>query len=214
MTHVNMILIANCAYFMPAKALFSLKKIPLSQHYNAAMQRRSFLIQTSAIAASLAMPAYLGAQEISKVQSLSQALLWLDQLEAAPGVKTSGAWPLSAVLEHLSQSIEMSMEGFPQPKSALFQNTLGAAAFTVFKLRGQMSHSLAEPIPGAPVLTPSLAWRPAAARLRAAITRFNSSSAPLKPHFAYGALSKPDYAIAHSMHIANHQDEISMHQLA
>jgi Protein of unknown function (DUF1569) len=178
------------------------------------MQRRSFLIHASAVAASAALPACLWAQESSKVQSLAGALLWLDQLEGAPGVKTSGAWPLSAVLEHLSQSIEMSMDGFPQPKSALFQNTVGTAAFTVFKLRGKMSHSLAEPIPGAPVLTPSLAWRPAAARLRAAITRFNAHSAGLKPHFAYGNLSKSDYAAAHSMHIANHQDEISIHRLA
>jgi Protein of unknown function (DUF1569) len=178
------------------------------------MQRRSFLLHSAAIASSVAVPAQLWAQEAGKVQSLAGALLWLDQLEAAPGVKTSGAWPLSAVLEHLSQSIEMSMDGFPQPKSALFQNTVGTAAFTVFKLRGKMSHSLAEPIPGAPVLTPSLAWRPAAARLRAAITRFNGNSAALKPHFAYGNLSKSDYAVAHSMHIANHQDEISIHRLA
>jgi hypothetical protein len=178
------------------------------------MQRRSFLIHASAIAVSLALPSQLQAQESSKVKSLSQALMWLDQLEAAPGVKTSGAWPLSAVLEHLSQSIEMSMDGFPQPKSALFQNTVGSAAFAVFKLRGQMSHSLAEPIPGAPAMSLSLAWRPAAARLRAAITRFNGTTAVLKPHFAYGDLSKTDCAIAHSLHIANHQDEISIHRLA
>jgi hypothetical protein len=178
------------------------------------MQRRRFILQSTAIAAAMGLPAYVFANDSTKVQSLAQALLWLDQLEAAPGVKTSGAWPLSAVLEHLSQSIEMSMEGFPEPKSALFQNTLGTAAFSVFKLRGKMSHSLAEPIPGAPVLTPSLAWRPAANRLRTAITRFNAHSAALKPHFAYGTLSKPDYAIAHTLHIANHQDEIAIHRLA
>jgi hypothetical protein len=34
------------------------------------------------------------------------------------------------------------------------------------------------------------------------------------PHFAYGNLSKSDYAMAHSMHIANHQDEIIIHRLA
>jgi Protein of unknown function (DUF1569) len=182
--------------------------------YNPRMQRRSFLTRTSVIATAICLPAPLFANDSAKVQSLAHALLWLDQLEAAPGVKTSGAWPLSAVLEHLAQSIEMSMEGFPQPKSALFQNTVGSAAFTIFKFRSQMSHSLAEPIPGAPVLTPSPAWRPSAARLRAAIARFTTHSAPLKPHFAYGNLSKPDFAIAHSMHMANHQDEISIHRLA
>ncbi len=178
------------------------------------MQRRHFITRATAIAASASLPAYAQANNGAKVQSLSQALLWLDQIEAAPGVKTVGAWPLSAVLEHLSQSIEMSMDGFPQPKSALFQNTLGTAAFTVFKWRGQMSHSLSEPIPGAPVLVPYPAWRPAATRLRTAITRFNAHNAPFQPHFAYGLLSKPDFAIAHTLHIANHQEEIAIHRLA
>jgi Protein of unknown function (DUF1569) len=27
------------------------------------------------------------------------------------------------------------------------------------------------------------------------------------PHFAYGQLSKTDFALAHAFHIANHQDE-------
>ena len=48
----------------------------------------------------------------------------------------------------------MSLDGFPQPKSAAFQRTVGAAAFTVFQWRGKMTHGLDEPIPGAPALTP------------------------------------------------------------
>ncbi|MDO8768021.1 MAG: DUF1569 domain-containing protein, partial [Burkholderiaceae bacterium] len=28
------------------------------------------------------------------------------------------------------------------------------------------------------------------------------------PHFAYGALSRADFALAHAFHIANHQNEI------
>ncbi len=182
--------------------------------YNSNMRRRHFLTHSATILAASCLPTQLVAQGSGKVQSLAQALLWLERLEAAPGVKVSGAWPLSAVLEHLSQSIEMSMDGFPVQKSALFQHTAGAAAFTVFKWRGQMSHSLSEPIPGAALLTPSSAWRPSAARLRAAIARFQTHKAVLKPHFAYGALNKSDFAIAHSMHIANHQDEINIHLLA
>jgi Protein of unknown function (DUF1569) len=178
------------------------------------MQRRFFIKQSAAIAASIVLPVPLVASGTTKIQNLSQALFWLYQLEAAPGVKASGVWPLASVLEHLAQSIEMSMDGFPEPKSALFQNTVGAAAFALFKLRGQMSHSLSEPIPGAPILSSSGAWRAASARLRAVIARFNAHSRALKPHFAYGELSKTDFAIAHSMHIANHQDEITIHRLA
>ena len=62
--------------------------------------------------------------------------------------------------------------------------------------------------PGAPALAAGADWRPGAERLRQAITRFQSHSGPLKPHFAYGTLDKGDFALAHAMHIANHQDEI------
>ncbi len=208
---VTMKSIASRAHLYWASGRFGFKSY---RNYNVWMKRRFFHY---AIVCTLAAPAVLPVRawaRDTKVSSLPAALLWLDQLQAAPGIKASGAWPLSAILEHLSQSIEMSMEGFPAPKSELFQRTLGTAAFTVFKLRGQMSHSLAEPIPGAPVLTPALAWQPAALRLRSAISRFEGHKAALKPHFAYGTLSKSDYALAHTLHIANHQDEIAVHRLA
>lgn len=148
--------------------------------------------------------------DLPKVQSLDDALRWLDRLDAAPRPHSIGAWPLSAVLDHLSQSIEMSMDGFPQPKSEWFQKTAGAAAFRFFKWRGRMTHGLDEPIPGAPALAASANWKPGAIRLRQAIARFNGHSGPLRPHFAYGPLAKSDYALAHSFHIANHQDEVQL----
>ena len=146
--------------------------------------------------------------DLPKVASLDDALRWLDTLDKAAGVKTTGQWPMVSVLEHMAQSVEMSLDGFPQPKSAFFQNTAGAAAFAFFKWRGQMSHSLSEPIPGAAALHRDGDWRPASARLRAAIERFARHQGPLKPHFAYGALDKADFSRAHAFHIANHQDEI------
>jgi len=118
------------------------------------------------------------------------------------------------VLQHLAQSIEMSIDGYPEPKSALFQNTAGSAAFAYFKWKGRMSHGLAEPIPGAPPLALSAEVPAGAARLRGAIARFQRHGGALKPHFAYGALTKADYAIAHTLHIANHQDEIAAAPIA
>lgn len=144
------------------------------------------------------------------VRTLPQALQWLDTLAQAQEVKTSGVWPLVGILEHMAQSVEMSMDGFPQPKSAVFQSTVGAAAFAVFQWRGRMSHGLAEPIPGAPALTLQGDWKPAAGRLRAALLRFDAHTGALQPHFAYGKLSKAEFAQAHVLHIANHQDEIAV----
>src|SRR5215207_1979430 len=112
------------------------------------MKRRDFLAATTLLATGgFAMA------DVPKVQSLDEALRWLDKVEQAASVKTTGPWPLVSVLEHMAQSVEMSLDGFPQPKSAVFQNTAGAAAFAFFKWRGQMSHSLSEPIPGAAALS-------------------------------------------------------------
>ncbi len=148
--------------------------------------------------------------DVPKVQTLDGVLKWLDRLEKAESVKSTTTWTMNEVFEHLSQSVEMSLDGFPKPNSALFQNTVGTAAFALFKWRGQMSHGLAEPIPGAPALTLRADWRHGAERLRKAIKRFNAHTGALKPHFAYGSLSKSDFAIAHVLHVANHQDEIAV----
>jgi len=57
--------------------------------------------------------------------------------------------------------------------------------------------------------TPTLPLRPHRdSAVAPAIARFDASSGPPKPHFAYGALAKSDFALAHAFHIANHQDEI------
>ena len=148
--------------------------------------------------------------DLPKVQSLDHALRWLDRLQAAALVKSETEWPVAAVLEHLAQSTEMSMDGFPVHKSALFQHTAGAAAFAVFKLRGRMSHGLTAAIPGAPALRMDAALAASAERLCAAIVRFQRHQGPLQPHFAYGRLSHADFALAHAMHIANHQDAMTV----
>lgn len=145
-----------------------------------------------------------------KVQSLDDVLHWLDQLESAQRVASSSAWTMPAVFAHMAQSIEMSMDGYPQQRSALFQSTLGSAAFAWFRFRSRMSHDLTEPIPGAPALVQSGEWAPHALRLRQAIQRFAAHTGPLQPHFAYGALDHGQYTMAHVMHIANHQDAIEV----
>lgn len=165
------------------------------------MNRRDFLV------IALYAPLAALATQPGKVHNLADALHWLDAMEAGAPAKMSGAWPLPSVLDHLAQSIEMSMDGFPESKSALFQNTAGAGAFAYFKWRGRMSHDLAAPIPGAAALATG-AWQVPAKRLRDSINRFQAHKGLLKPHFAYGELDKADYAIAHTLHIANHQDEL------
>jgi hypothetical protein len=170
------------------------------------MKRRHVLLMPVALTGGFAVS---HAATATPVQSLTDAMRWLDQLEKLKP-QTTGQWPLVAVLHHLAQSIEMSLDGFPQPKSALFQSTVGTLAFSYFKWRGAMNHGLAEPIPGAPALPTQGDMEPAVQRLRASIRRFQGHRGVLMPHFAYGKLSHADFALAHSFHIANHQDEINL----
>ncbi|RQO81812.1 DUF1569 domain-containing protein [Acidovorax sp. FJL06] len=139
--------------------------------------------------------------------TLGQALHEVERLNAASvyALAPATAWSWSQTLEHCAQSIEYSLQGFPAPRSALFQATVGAAAFQVFALRGRMSHNLAEPIPGAPALNATATDASAAlARLHKAVQDFAAHTGALHPHFAYGALSHAQYEQAHAMHLANH----------
>lgn len=128
---------------------------------------------------------------------------------AQPGSRwrSSGTWSLRQTLQHLAQSIEGSLAGYPQAKPAWFTRTLGPAAFTLFDARGAMTHPLDEPIPGAPTLDTALPVETAALRLLKAMDAFEAHTGTLAPHFAYGALTKPDYARAHQMHLAAHWSE-------
>jgi len=161
------------------------------------MQRRAFLIL--ATAAPLSGCAEAGIKTFANLDAADRGLVEL--LKHPHG--TTGAWTLGRILEHATQSVEYSMTGYPQKKSALFRATVGAAAFAVFDARGSMSHALDEPIPGAPALKDAKLG-PAVARLRDALGRFAARKRGLQAHFAYGELTHAQYTRAHLMHLANH----------
>jgi Protein of unknown function (DUF1569) len=143
--------------------------------------------------------------DVRTFPSLASARAAVEGLLAG-GWKHTGSFTLAQMLEHAAQSVEYSLNGFPQAKSAVFQATVGRAAFAVFDARGAMSHGLDEPIPGAPAL--SLALPAAAERLLTALKSFEAHTGVLAPHFAYGELDKGQYTRAHLMHLANHWAEV------
>lgn len=132
----------------------------------------------------------------------------LDDLSRQP-LQTTGAWDAFRTFNHLAQSVEFSMSGFPEQKPPLFQNTVGQLAYRVFSARGEMSHGLDEVIPGEVVADGGPA-RAGLMRLKSALVAFRGYEAEMKPHFAYGSLSKDDYAIAHVLHINNHLEEFRL----
>ena len=171
------------------------------------LRRLGVVVGVGAFAAPLVVnavhPAALASERFA---SVADALKTLEQLRVqAP--RMSGSWDLPHVLHHTAQSVEYSMSGFPAPKPAWFRATLGSYAFALFNARGQMTHSLSEPIPGAPDIAQGQPLIPAIDHAIAALQAFERYSGPLAPHFAYGALTKPDYTRAHLMHLANHWAE-------
>lgn len=179
------------------------------------ISRRTFIKATGAAAVSSSVM-LAGCGDSTAVDrnlefhSLRAALEEAEQLANSAITVPEGLWTLPKTLVHCAQSIEYSMTGFPEMKSELFQKTAGAAAFNFFVWRGRMSHKLTEAIPGAPSLEPEAAMNDALARLRVSVEAFDAYQGPLQPHFAYGQLNKPDYEIAHTLHLANHFSAIAV----
>lgn len=127
----------------------------------------------------------------------------LDAWRTAPPANAVGAFPLAQMLEHCAQSVEMSMDGYPELRAGWFRATIGPLAYRAFDRMGRMRHALGDPIPGAPALVATNV-ADSIDRLEAAFDRFVGWSGPLQPHFAYGALDHAQYLRAHLMHVANH----------
>ncbi len=113
------------------------------------------------------------------------------------------AWPLAQALAHCAQSIEYSLTGYPQLRSGLFRATIGPIAKKKFIRANRMSHDIAAPVAGAPALE-GVAVGDAKARLVAAVAAFVAHDGPLAPHLAYGACTKPEYAVLHRLHVEDH----------
>jgi hypothetical protein len=166
------------------------------------MDRRRALKTTTVLLAAAPLAACTG--KLKTFSSWKQAQQAVLDLLFSPMVVQGNPWNLSQVMQHVAQSIEYSMQGFPALKGAWFRSSVGSAAFAVFNARGAMNHDLAEPIPGAPALDASQALKTSVQRLLDAMDAFAQFNGTLRPHFAYGELTKPQYERAHLMHLANH----------
>jgi hypothetical protein len=142
--------------------------------------------------------------------SLRDLLPVLDTLERSARPSIEGALTLPQVLVHCAQSIECSMDGYPQHRAALFRATLGRVALAKFLRAGRMSHDLDASIPGVPDPDASLTLPEAIGRLRAAVERFSAHKGAFAPHFAYGPVTAEQYDRVHAMHVANHLARVTV----
>jgi hypothetical protein len=144
-----------------------------------------------------------------RFSNLDEALAEIEKIQKASSVSSNGVWNPSQVFAHLAQSIDYSISGYPENKPAFFRKTIGRIVLRKFLGAGQMSHGLADAIPGAPALDPGLSLTDAAARLKSSIAAFRAHQAELAIHFVYDAVTKAEYEQVHAMHIANHLSAFS-----
>lgn len=171
------------------------------------MQRRAFLKRSATLGLVLAVPLSGCSNAHDKTLSFDAIIHTLKSLQTKPELQFEGPWPAFATFTHIAQSIEMSVNGFPEHKSAGFKRWIGKPAFWAFKQAGAMRHDTAEAIPGAPALDVGnhdpVAINLSIQRVIDALYTFSETTL-LAPHFAYGALNKDDYLIAHILHIEDH----------
>ncbi len=144
------------------------------------------------------------ARRLLNFKNLDECMIELEKIQQAHGLKIESDWTLYKNLIHCAQSIEYSMTGYPENKSKLFQKTIGSLVFNQFEKQGYMRHNRNEPIPGATTIEPNGSNDEAIGRLKKAMVDFDQYGKELKPHFAYGNLTKLQFADAHCMHCADH----------
>ncbi|MDD0841361.1 DUF1569 domain-containing protein [Pseudomonas sp. Gutcm_11s] len=169
------------------------------------MQRRT-LLKGAAVGGAVALGAgfwALPSGAAPAALSLDGARMVLDGFKGKALASIKG-WTPTEVFNHCAQSIEYSLDGYPELKPGWFRHSVGPAAFAVFSARGAMRHPLTEAIPGAAPLAEPSNQEAALQRLQAAFERFAAHTGELQPHFAYGALDHEEYAQAHVMHLYNH----------
>lgn len=170
------------------------------------MKRREFLKKSlliSGVTVVSGSAIWINVDTNDKALTVSSALELLKNLNGNLDV-IEGEWDLAQIFNHCAQSIEYSMSEYPEQKSKFFKKTVGRLAFSVFNSKGQMTHDLNEPIPGAGFLTPGQDYQASISRLRSAFEDFNAFTGNLASHFAYGDLTKIEYEKAHVMHFYNH----------
>lgn len=140
-----------------------------------------------------------------KNNSLDTAFRRLEFLDLGT-IESSGDWGLGRTFSHLAQGVEFSITGYPEELPRLIQMTAGKFAFTLFKFRGRMSHTLDAEIPGE--LIADVTAADGVDRLCRALEEFRDHDGGRRPHYAYGPLAKDQFALAHLLHIEDHLQEV------
>lgn len=177
------------------------------------MSRKTFLRLSLGTAAAVAFAPLTGCSKPGRklrFKTVNDALVETALIEAnLSSVQMQQPWSLYKVLEHMAQSMEYSMTGYPQMESSALMAAARVVFFNVFKPQGYMSHDLGAPVPGAPEIADDGPLEDAFLRYRNACSDFQNFTGALMPHFSYGELDYANWEIAHAFHAADHYSSLT-----
>ncbi|HVL02430.1 MAG TPA: DUF1569 domain-containing protein [Dongiaceae bacterium] len=171
------------------------------------MSRKAFLKLTAGVALAAGFsPLLAGCSNNGRAlrfKTINDILVELALIEVNQPVTLQQPWSLYKILNHLAQSMEYSMTGYPQLDPPAMQ-AVAKLAFNTFKAQGYMSHDLGAVVPGAPEIPTEGPMEDAFQRLRNSCSDFENFTGALHPHFSYGQLTPEEWELAHSFHCADH----------
>lgn len=179
----------------------------------AAMSRKTFLRLSLGAAAAVAFAPLTGCSKPGRklrFKTINDCLKETALIENnLATLQMQQPWSLYKVLEHMAQSMEYSMTGYPQMESPALMAAARAVFFNVFKPQGYMSHDLGAPVPGAPAIPDDGPLEEAFLRYRNACSDFQNYTGALHPHFSYGELDYANWQLAHAFHAADHYSSLT-----
>ena len=145
-----------------------------------------------------------------RFRTLSQAEEHLERIEKAPAYKATGLWSEAQIFDHLANSFENSVSGYPGLLPAVLRKTIGRMIFRSQQKNGFMKPG--SPNPNAPKVRAEGDAKQALKRLRKAIVQFKAHDGEMAVHPAFDRLSKDEFSHLHAMHMANHFEHIHLEE--
>lgn len=132
--------------------------------------------------------------------TLAEVMPEVDRL--LKGHKTVGRWSLGQICKHLTQTINGSVEGFPEKAPWVIRKTVGPIAKRHVLSSGKMPTGMKLPEKHLP--RPDLDARAEAEALRGALSFYSAHVGPLADHPLFGPLGHDQWSLLHCIHCAHH----------
>ncbi len=133
----------------------------------------------------------------------------LTALEKGP-VATTGQWSYFQILEHCRKAVEGSMKGLHRDLSWWKRHVTGPIGMVKTAKDGFIPTGIGSPMKGTPVERLEGDEKAALAQLRQALADFEKFEGEFSDHPRFGQLSKKNWFLFHSMHLANHLGHASL----